>query len=639
MRRVPFCVLATIASTAACSESYYGDTAPPADGGATPPGADSAPPRPGTDGSVPPYEGGTGPGPEDGGSGTNDDSPTAAPDAAPPPSSCLGPPARGATPAYVEYEAEDGTTNGTLIGPSRAINDPDVFQSIAGESSGRRAVKLAGTGQSVAIKSTCAANSIVVRYVIPDSADGSGISATLGVYVNGARVQSLNLTSHYAWAYGNPATTDATTNNPGDGYARHFYDEARALLSAEVPAGATVTLQQDASDTASYYVIDLVDLEDVPPPPSPPANAASITDYGATPDDGTDDGAAIDSCILDAQAHGRPVWIPPGTFDNSSTQLVVGNVQIQGAGMWHSTLRGASAQFICAGSGCRFADFSLLGEVTLRDDTHSVHAFGGPFGRNCRIEDVWLEHFTTGPWVGVGGKPSSDGLVVRGSRLRDLFADGINLSDGASNSVVEQTHARNTGDDAFASWSVASSPSNTNNVFRFDTAQLPWRANCYALYGGTGNSIQDSVCADVVTYNGIFVDQDFGSNSFGGATAIERDTILRAGGPMYGKQLGALTVSGHESAAPITGVQVQDVDIQDSTFSGVFLVGPKDAIDGLSLTNVTISGPGTYGIEVDPSAFGSATATSVVVSNPGTAGANGFPGGFTLNRGAGNSGW
>jgi hypothetical protein len=387
-------------------------------------------------------------------------------------------------------------------------------------------------------------------------------------------------------------------------------------------------------------VIDLVDLEEVPAPLSPPPNSFSITDYGATPDDGTDDGQAIDNCILDAQAHGRTVWVPPGAFDDSSTQLVVGNVQIQGAGMWYSTLRGPSALFICAGSGCRFSDFSLLGEVTLRNDAQSVHAFGGPFGRNCRIQNVWVEHFTTGPWIGVGNKPAADGLVVSGCRFRDLFADGINLSNGASNSLVEQSHARNTGDDAFASWSIGTSPPNTNNVFRFDTAQAPWLANCYAIYGGTSNSVQDSVCADVVTYNGIFIDQDFNSNAFGGTTAVVRDTIARSGGPLYGKQWGALTVSGHQSAAPITGVQVQDVDIQDATYSGIFITGPKDAIVGLSLAGVNISNPGTFGIDVDPSAMGSATATNVVVTNPGNgSGLNAGSGGFTLTRGSGNSGW
>jgi hypothetical protein len=262
----------------------------------------------------------------------------------------------------------------------------------------------------------------------------------------------------------------------------------------------------------------------------------------------------------------------------------------------------------------------------------------GPFGKGCKIENVWFEHYTTGPWVGLSAFPAPTGLVIHGCRFRDFYADGVNLNNGVSSSTIEQSTARNTGDDAFASWAVGTSPPNSDNVFQFDTVQVPWLANCFAIYGGTGNSITDSVCADDVTYNGIFVDQGFSSNAFGGMTTIARDSIYRSGGSMYGKPWGALTVSGNQAAAPMTGIQAQDVDIEDSTSSGIFLIGPKDAIDGLNLDGVTITNPGRYGIEMDPSAFGSATATNVVVMNPASGGLNN-PSGFTLTRGSGNVGW
>jgi hypothetical protein len=177
-------------------------------------------------------------------------------------------------------------------------------------------------------------------------------------------------------------------------------------------------------------------------------------------------------------------------------------------------------------------------------------------------------------------------------------------------------------------------------VFRFDTAQLPWRANCFALYGGTSNSITDSVCADVVTYPGIFVNQGFSSNPFGGTTSIARDTLLRAGGDAYGTQWGALTISGSQASSPITGVQVQDADIESSTFAGIYIVGPKDAIDGLSLNGVTIANPGTDGILVDQTSVGTATATGVVVTSPGSGTGlnNEASASFFISRGSGNSG-
>jgi Pectate lyase superfamily protein len=556
------------------------------------------------------------------------------------PPSCNPATTRGATVAYQEYEAESGSTNGTLLGPSRAVNDPDVFNSIAGESSGREAVKLSATGQSVSFTTSCVANSVVVRYVIPDSSDGSGMTATLGLYVAGTRVQSLALTSRYTWAYGNPETTDQTTNTPSDGFARHFYDEVRVLLPSNIPMGTTVALQQDASDTAAYYVIDLVDLEEVAPALAQPASSLSVTDYGATPNDTSDDGAAIQKCINAASIEGKEVWIPAGTYLDAGTTLTAQNVTIQGAGMWQSVIQGAAAAFVCSGGSCKFSDFAIYGDVTLRDDGASVHAFGGPFGAGSEIDNVWMEHFTTGPWIGQSGSPPIDGMTIQGCRIRDLYADGVNLNTSTSNTNVTQCQARNTGDDAFASWSSGNGP-NANNVFQFDTVQVTWRANCYAIYGGTSNSVEDSVCADTVTYPGIFIDQDFNSSPFGGTTTIARDSLLRAGGTMYSKSWGALTVDGDQQSNAITGVQVQNVDIESATFSGIYLLGPNDAIQGLVLDGVTIGSPGTYGINVDPSATGTATATNVVVTSPGlgTGLDNQAPSVYTIDRGGGDVGW
>jgi len=561
-------------------------------------------------------------------------------DGPPPPPPCGTPPARGAAVPYQEYEAEDGTTSGTVLGPSRAVNDGNVFNSIAGESSGRRAVKLSGAGQRISFTTACATNSVVVRYAIPDSGDGNGIRATLGVYVGANRVASLQLTSHYAWAYGDPTKTDATTNTPSDGFARHFYDEARVLLPADVPAGATIALQQDASDTAPWYVVDLVDLEYAPAPLARVANSLSITDYGATPDDGSDDGAAIQKCLNAASVENKVAWIPPGTFNDGGTTLVAQNVAVRGAGMWRSTIQGAASGFVCGGGWCQFSDMTVLGDVTLRDDAHGVHAFGGPFGANSRLDNVWMEHFTTGPWIGQSGSPAVNGIVISGCRIRDLFADGVNLNTGTSNATVQQCHARNTGDDAFASWSSGPG-ANSNNVFSFDSVQVTWRASCFALYGGNGNAVRDSTCADTVTYPGVFVDQDFGSTPFAGTTSVARNTLTRAGGGMFGRQWGALTIAGTQQSSAITGVQVQNVDIESPTFSGVYLLGPNDAIQDLVLDTMTIANAGTYGIHVDQSASGIATATNVVVTSPGSGTGlyNQAASVYTIDRGGGDVGW
>ena len=62
--------------------------------------------------------------------------------------------------------------------------------------------------------------------------------------------------------------------------------------------------------------------------------------------------------------------------------------------------------------------------------------------------------------------------MITGSRFRNLFADGVNFCNGTSNSVVENSHFRNTDDDALASWAPSKDAGvNTNNVFGFNTVQ------------------------------------------------------------------------------------------------------------------------------------------------------------------------
>ena len=373
-------------------------------------------------------------------------------------------PGRGASLPYDELEAEDGETNGTAIGPSRS------FGQIPAESSGRRAVRLEASGQYIRFRAPRRANSIVVRYVIPDAPGGGGIEATLSLYVDGAFRQKLRLTSRYAWTYGPFLSPEA--NNPALGEARHFYDEARALIG-DIPAGAAVTLSKDADDAAGYYVVDLVDLEQVGPPLARPADSLSIVEFGATVDDGSDDGAAIQRCIDAARAQGKAVWIPKGTFHSTSAPFRVAEVSIRGAGMWHSTLSGFYARFQCEGDNCRYRDFAILGETVRRDDGSPENGFNGSAGTGSLLENIWVEHTKCGYWVGNGGKPT-DGLIIRGCRFRNLFADGVNFCNGTSRSIVEQSHARNTGDDAFASWAPAGSGGvNTGNVFRFNTVQIP----------------------------------------------------------------------------------------------------------------------------------------------------------------------
>jgi hypothetical protein len=534
---------------------------------------------------------------------------------------------RGALVPWVEYEAEDGNTNADLLGPDR------TFGTFAAESSGRRTVQLNAVGDYVEFTTLDAANSLVVRYIIPDAAEGDGIEATISLYVNGEFRQKINLTSKYAWSYGGE---EETFNKPAVGGAHHFYDEARALVG-DIPAGAIVRLQKDSDDAAEFYVVDLIDLEAVAPPKTQPDDYFSITeDCGAVADDGKNDGLAIQTCIRRAREAGTGVWIPVGTFESTAAPLHVRDVTIQGAGMWYSVIHGFYARFECISSNCRYYDFAVLGETVLRDDQSPENAFNGAAGIGTVLDGIWVEHTKVGYWVGPG---VTNGLIIRNSRFRNLFADGVNFNTGTSNSVIENSHFRYTGDDALASWSQSSAGLvNTNNVFRFNTVQLPWRANCYAIYGGKDNKIEDNLCYDVVTYPGILIAQDFSSMPFDGTTSIVRNSLIRAGGPMFRQEHGALKIRAVQG--PITGIFVSDLLIDEATFAGIEIEGSGE-ISNSMIENVQINLPGGTGILIRSNASGKITFKQVKLTQPGKDGLTNFaaPALFDLIREMGNEGW
>jgi len=546
----------------------------------------------------------------------------------------------GATLPFVEYEAETANTNGTIIGPDT------TFGTLASEASGRRAVQLNATGQYVSFTTAHPTNSIVVRSAIPDAPSGGGISATLGLYINNIRTQSLQLTSRYTWVYG--GKSNSSDKNPSDGGAHHFYDEVHALIG-EIPAGSTIALQRDATDTAEFYVIDLVDFEEVPAPLTQPAGSLSIADFGAAPNDGTDDRAAIQTAISAAQSQGKVLWIPPGIFNikTNTGPLVTSGVSIRGAGMWYSQIVGPGAHFAVSGNNNQFSDFAVFADIVSRNDNNPYDdGFHGQAGTGSTMQNVWIEHTKVGWWVDAEGVSSTtvatNGLLIHGVRIRDTYADGINFCCGTSNSIVEQSHFRNTGDDALASWSavstgVARHPTNTGNTFRFNTVQTNWRARCISFFGGDSNSMHDNLCSDTVDSAGIEIGEEFASYPFTGTTTAQRNTIIRAGATFVAGEKGGFQIVAIDS--PISGVVVQDTLIQDSIDAGILFQGPFQ-ISGVTLSNIQDSGAVMQGILVTSNATGSAQISGIVVLSPtGPALENDAGTSWIFMEGAGNYGF
>jgi len=538
----------------------------------------------------------------------------------------IWPDGRGPAVAFTTYEAEAMDTNAMKTVPSRAMGR------LSGESSGRQAVTLTATGHQVAFKTKEASNSIVVRYSIPDG--GHDYWTTLSVFVDGTARGKLNLTTRYSWTYGG----DDVFNKPqqedkGAGNEHHFFDEAHALIG-DVPAGASVILRKEAGDNAPSITIDLVELEQVGAPLPQPAGSLSLKDCGAVPDDDQDDSAAIQKCIDQAQSLNKVLFIPPGQFQSYSKTLSARGLKVQGAGIWYSAIVGFNAQFDCWGTGaCKYSDFALFGDTVARDDASPETAFRGNLS-NSSITNVWIEHLKVGIWPSKGSGP----LTISSVRVRNLMADGVNFYNGTHDSVVENSHFRNTGDDAIAAWSdTFESPGpSKNNVFRKNYIQIPWKANCFGIYGGQDNKIEDNVCADTVQYPGMFFARQFNSQPFTGTTEVNRNTLLRAGGNAYNHTHGALKF--HADQGPVQNIKVNTLDIIDPTNSGVHVQG-GDVIDKVWLNTVSITNAGQASFFLNGGSQGSLDAVKVVASggNPGVINDSG--GKFNLIKGDGSTGW
>ncbi len=501
---------------------------------------------------------------------------------------------QGANMPYDMYEAEAGTVGGgaTVVGPNRTVGD------IAGEASGRQAVTLNSTGAFVQWTSRVPTNTFVVRFSIPDSSGGGGTSATLDLYINGTLVQPLSLTSHFAWLYG---AETGPGNSPSAGSPRHIYDEASFLLPSSYPAGSTIKLQKDSSNS-SQYAIDFMQLEQTSPTANPdPAHLTVPAGFAQQ-----DVQNALDKVRMDTTGTLTGVYLPSGQYTVTGKLQVYGKpVRVVGAGVWYSqfvvpsTMENTDADWDLqsGASGSSFSGFAWFGNYDSRIDGPG-HTWDLRNMSNITIDNVWIEHQVVGVW----GAAAVTNSHFTNMRIRDLMADGINLTNGSQGNVVSNDEARATGDDSFALFAAQDQNGGnlTGNTYQNLTALFPWRAAGVAIYGGFNNTVQNFRVADTLCYSGLTISSlnfGFAFEGFGASppTTIQNFSVARDGGHFWGNQVfGAIWVF---SATNIfQGIRVNDATITDPTYSGIMF--QTDYVGGTAqfpvtdtiFTNTTITG-------------------------------------------------
>jgi hypothetical protein len=528
----------------------------------------------------------------------------------------------GADVPWTTIEAEAMQSTGTVLGPKY---DPHLVET---ESSGQRCVRLSSAGEYVAITAQSAASAMVVRYSLPDAAEGGGTQSTLVIYGNDKRVQEVSVTSRYSWLYGDYPFT----NSPAAGKPRNFYDEVR-VKDLSIAKGDVVRIERGAGGTADYCIIDLIDLENVAPPLEPPSQSVSIagTGNGQGRPENQDYTEILRQRIAEAAATGKCVWLPPGTFRISGDIVVPSDVRIQGAGMWHTTLVGDEARYakpdkrvriIGQGDNIHLADFAIVGRLAHRNDSEANDGIVGSFGPKSTISRLWIEHTKIGVWV-----ENCDQLTIEGCRFRDTIADGVNLCVGVTHSTVQNCTARGTGDDCFAMWPATYIPQKHSpgfNVIRHCSGQLPFLANGAALYGGHGNQVLDCLFTDITAGSAILISTTFPTadpqrnvdNPFSGTTVVQNCQVLRSGGFDHEWQWRA-AVQLCLDRRSISGVRLSSLDIQDSLSDGLGVIAPgsKDghgtlsdtSLDHVRISNCGIGTMGRHGLWIRNDVQGSLT--------------------------------
>ncbi|MFJ7204116.1 glycosyl hydrolase family 28-related protein [Streptomyces sp. NPDC098789] len=549
---------------------------------------------------------------------------------------------RGARVDFVEQEAENAVTDGTVIGPDRSA------YALPAEASGRKAVKLA-PGRYVEFTLPAAADAITVRYSLPDAPAGGGITAPLDVIVNGKNRRSMTLTSQYSWLYNQyPFSNDPrgdllhpdwwitecgcvpAETTPAPVIAKplrphHMYDEQRLLLGRTYRAGDTVRLTVPAGSAAAWTVIDLLDSQLVGAPrlTATPANALL---FGADPTGRRDSADAIDRAVVFARRHHVPVYLPPGTYQ-VNRHLVVDDVTITGAGSWWTVVKGKGVGFYgkdAAAGGSRnvhLSGFAIEGDVRERVDADQVNGVGGAMS-DSTVDGLYIHHTKVGLWF---DGPMS-GLKVTRNVIADQIADGLNFHTGVTDSLVQDNVVRNTGDDGLALWSEKTA--DARNTFSHNTVQSPTLANGIAVYGGADTTIADNLIADPVREgSALHVGSRFGAEPFTGELRISGNTTVRAGTYElnWNIGLGAIWFYALDRSIDRADVQVTGNSFLDSTYNAIMLVSDwpvKDAyrIDNVHFKDVRVDGTGTS--VVSARSAGSATFENVDARNVGAVGVN-----------------
>ena len=542
---------------------------------------------------------------------------------------------QGASFPYIRYRAADSTV--ATYGSGATLKTSPTFDkmNLASQASNQAYVQLSSSGSYV--QWTVAQNNqagVTMRFTLPDAANGLGQNGTVGCYVNGTLVQTINLTSYYAWQYfdagGDPS------DSPNGGEPAFAFDEVHWTLATALKSGDVIRIQSTGGPVVG---VDFIEIETVPAALAQPAGSVSVASYGAvaysnnsaayseiaelqggssvtTAPGVTDSLPAFQAAVTAALASSsKTLYIPAGTYYLSSMWVVgsnVPNLTIVGAGIWYTNIQftnpnvsGGGCSFQMSATGTmNFSNIYLNSMLRSRYNENAVYkCFEDNFGANSNFHDLWEEHFECGYWVADYHHTPDQvayGLNIQNCRIRNNLADGVNFCNGTYNSTVENCNIRNGGDDGLAVWpnNFNGAPMAVNDTFTHNTIEFEWRSSGIALYGGSGHQVTYNVIEDLYMSAGFRVTTGFSGYQFQNNTGItlSNNTFICCGCAYdaWGGELGAIDLeASNTSIQNFTFTNIQVIDAQHDGYAFGFSggIGP-----GIQFTNCVADGTGLDGI-------------------------------------------
>lgn len=517
---------------------------------------------------------------------------------------------RGYTDApYFRYEAEPGHCTGYSGTFLEQTDDQTYLQS---EASNQQAITIGNGGYVEWSNDSGEADGVTLRFSVPWNT-----TATVAVYAGDEKLGEMALDAGHSWQFCKkvqgsrsykPEFYSQHVYNDRD-FARMRFDEKHTLLSRDIRSGEKFSIR-NLSDTP--VTVDFLEIEK--------ARKVEYQDGWVRWNQSIKNN--LQEFINENQ--GKTIYIDQ-PYVGIGGKLSPGSCTLQGRGIFYTELHWEQNGAGFNSFGGQVKDMYLSSYQQQRYDAgnYSPGTYSSPgkcFNGNVGyVENVLVEHFECGGWLEGG-----DGAHFNHCRFRNNYADGINFRN-ASNCTFEHSSFRNNGDDDMASWN--SYKGNSNNTFRYCTAENNWRASSLAFFGGNNHRAENLLVKDALE-NGVRLVTDFDGEGYGTPGATFRNiSIVHCAcikgevgrhGDFWGVDEGALHIES-SSKYDLTNQNLYDIDVYDSRGNAVFIGSGSKSMDNIEIKGINVHGvrdAGSYAFYFE-NPKGSASISDITVEGIG----------------------